>query len=321
MRYTELKTKTGVVSPSKIVLGTTYYGSDLPDEASFALMDRFLEMGGTCIDTARAYNIYSGPGGADQSERCIGLWMEARHCRERVVLSTKGGHNLGAGTPPRLDPPTLRADLERSLTLLRTDRADIYWLHRDDPNRPVGGMLETVEDFLEHGWIRTAGASNWPRARLEEARVYAETHGLSGFSAGQIQWSLATTSPDRLNDPTLVCMTDAEFGYYKAHSLPVFGFSSQAKGFFSKYCAGAPMNEKLRARYANPENIETAERVRAVADKHGVSPTTVALHFVLDNALPACGIVGCSTVPQLEETMRDADFVLPREDVAFLRRM
>lgn len=319
MRYTEIAGKNGPIRASKIVLGTTYYGSDLSDAVSFDLMDAFVAMGGNCIDTARAYNIYSGTNGADQSERCIGEWMEARGCREQIVLSTKGGHSLGAGQPARLDPPTLRADLEKSLSLLRTDYADIYWLHRDDPNRPVGEMLETVESFLEQGLVRTVGASNWSNRRMAEAAEYARTHGLTGFAAGQIQWSLAATSPDRLNDPTLICMNHDEFGYYTGNKLPVFGFSSQAKGFFSKYCAGVELNEKLKHRYLLPVNIEAAERVKEIAAKYQVSPTTVALHFVIDNQIDASAIVGCSNVDQLRDSMAEADLVLSPEDVRFLR--
>lgn len=317
MRYTDIDG----VRVSKIVFGTTYLGSDIPDEQSFELMDTYLRLGGNCLDTARAYNLYVGAYGVDQSERCLGLYMEARKNREQIVLSTKGGHHTGEGTRPRLDRPTLTADFERSLELLRTDHVDIYWLHRDDLERPVGEMLESVEDFLERGWTRTVGASNWTVERMEEARVYAETHGLHGFSAAQIQWSLAVTEPERLNDSTLVCMRSHEMDWFAPKHFPIFAFSAQAKGFFSKYLAGDELNPKLRRRYDTPENRALAEKVRVVADKHGINPTAVALHFVLDNRLPACGIVGCTSVRQMEDTLSSADFILPPEDVRFLRTL
>lgn len=307
------------VACSHIVLGTTYFGSDLDDAHSFALLDAYVRLGGNCIDTARAYNLYSGPAGADQSERCIGQWLRETGLRDRIVLSTKGGHNLGAGTRPRLDRPTLTADLEKSLALLGTDHVELYWLHRDDPSRPVGELLETLQGFLERGWVRCVGASNWTAGRLREADAYAAAHGLTPFCAGQIQWSLAKTEPARLNDPTLVCMNAEEYGYYTGIRRPVFAFSSQAKGFFSKYLAGAPLNPKLRERYATPENVAAAERVRVVADKYGLNPTAVALHYILDNPLPACAIVGCSTVEQLADSMARTDVVLSVEDLRYLR--
>lgn len=91
---------------------------------------------------------------------------------------------------------------------------------------------------MEEGRIRIPGASNWTPKRMREANTYAVSHGLTPFAAGQIQWSLALCRPEKLNDPTLVWMDQENYAYYRQENLPVFAFSSQAKGFFSKLLSG-----------------------------------------------------------------------------------
>lgn len=321
MRHLVISSNQTTLSCSKIVLGTTYYGSDLSEGLSFELMQEYIRLGGNCIDTARSYNIYSGENGADKSETTIGKWLIQTGLRDRVILSTKGGHNLKNGMPPRLAPELLNSDLNRSLELLQTDHTDLYWLHRDDPNRPVGEIMETLQRFIEDGRIRVPGASNWTAQRMAEANHYAASHGLTPFAVGQIQWSLALCRPEKLNDPTLVWMDKENYQFYLQHKLPVFAFSSQAKGFFSKLLSGgeATLSAKTRERFYTSKNLATAERVKAICHDTGLSATGVALHYITDNPVPAAAIVGCSTISQLQDSMKEAENPLTSEQIRFLR--
>lgn len=321
MRHLVISSNQTVLSCSKIVLGTTYYGSDLSEERSFELMQEYIRLGGNCIDTARSYNIYSGENGADKSETTIGKWLVQTGLRDRIILSTKGGHNVKNGTPPRLAPELLNSDLNRSLELLQTDHTDLYWLHRDDPNRSVGEIMETLQSFIEDGRIRVPGASNWTVQRMAEANHYAASHGLTPFAAGQIQWSLALCRPEKLNDPSLIWMDKENYQFYLQHNLPVFSFSSQAKGFFSKLLFGgeAALSAKTRERFYTPDNLATAERVKSICYNTGLSATGAALHYITDNLLPAAAIVGCSTVEQLQDSMKESEIYLSPEQIRFLR--
>ena len=205
MRILEVKTGGRPVQMAPIALGAQPMGSTMPEETAFACLDAFCQWGESrgapvCVDTARVYSSWI-PGGDGTSERTIGRWLSRIVNREKVVLSTKGGHPAEPGLP-RLDRESLRRDLAESLAHLNTDHVELYFLHRDDPRRPVGEILESLNEWVESGAVRALGASNWRASRIEEANRYAASHGLQGFTVSQIQWSLARTSPDKLGDPT-----------------------------------------------------------------------------------------------------------------------
>ena len=99
-------------------------------------------------------------------------------------------------------------DLEQSLDALQTDYIDLYWLHRDHLSTSVEEIVDTLNEFADKGLVRCFGVSNWTTERLLEANTYAKRAGKLGFSASQIQWSLAACTPQTWGDDTLVCMTD-----------------------------------------------------------------------------------------------------------------
>ncbi len=159
---------------SPICLGTASLGSEIDKKQSFALLDRYTELGGSFLDTAHIYAAWL-KGGAGKSERLIGEWIKANECRDEIVLATKGGHppldNIEQG---RCSPSNLEADLSESLERLGVDDVDLYWLHRDDPDRNVGEIVETLAGFAREGRIRVYGVSNWSVDRLIAANAYAE---------------------------------------------------------------------------------------------------------------------------------------------------
>jgi aryl-alcohol dehydrogenase-like predicted oxidoreductase len=217
--------KIGNISVSDIVLGTELFGTALNKELSFSLIDRYISNGGNCIDTARLY-------GLGASEETIGEWLEKSGKREHVVISTKGGHpELKTMHVPRINAEDLKFDLEGSLKALKTDYIDIFWLHRDDIKKPVGEIMEILNGFINAGKVKEIGASNWSAKRVKEANEYAKAHGLKGFSAAQIMWSLAVEN-EGATDPTMVKMNVADFEIYKQMNMPVFGFASQGRGVF-----------------------------------------------------------------------------------------
>ena len=153
--------------------------------------------------------------------------------------------------------------MDESLKRLGTDYVDIYWLHRDDENLPVDGIMETLSKLVKTGKTRYIGMSNWTAERIDEANRCAEREGLPKLCASQIQYSMAVPNVEN-NDPTLVLMNDQEYEYFKNHDLTVFAFASQAKGFFSKLYAGGVENlsPKARERYLNEESLKRYQRIR-----------------------------------------------------------
>ena len=175
------------VSPSSlpaVVLGSVFFGTQIARDASYAVMDTYLEGGGNFIDTANGYALWL-PEGVGASERTIGEWMRARGLRDQIVLATKGAHFRPDGAPGHCSREQIEDHLTQSLERLAVETVDLYWLHRDEPARPVGEIIETLADIRRSGRIRAYGASNWEPDRIEAANQYAEAHHLPRFVASQ----------------------------------------------------------------------------------------------------------------------------------------
>ena len=313
---------TGALQASVICLGTGSFGTAVPESEAFGILDRYVELGGSVLDTAHVYAAWV-PQGAGMSERTIGRWLRACGLRKRLVIGTKGGHpDLGAMDVPRLSPAEIRQDLSESLDRLGLDAVDLYWLHRDDPGTPAGEILEALEEQRRAGLFRDYGASNWSVPRLREAAVYAEGRGISGFCASQVAFSLAVANPGFDRSGT-IALEDAGRTYHQSTGMPVFAYTSQAKGFFSgKYARdAAPADEqggKVRAAYFSETNFRRLERANRLAARLGRTANEVALGYLLAQSFPVFPIVGPRSPGQIAASCRAADLHLTPEDVAYL---
>ena len=310
--------------PSAICLGAGSYGSGIPQDAAFAILDAFADQGGNFVDTARVYGAWL-PNGAGLSERVVGAWLAARGMRKQFVVGTKGAHpELATMHISRLAPQDIAADLEASLQALQTDWVDLYWLHRDDTAVPVGEIMAALHVHVASGRVRAIGASNWSVDRLTEANAYAATHGLTPFSASQIGWSLARSNPAAQVFPGTLSMDAAIHTYHCRSGLPVLAYSSQAQGFFSgRYRADGPApvtpKEKSIARnYDLPDNWARLARAQELAARYGRTANEIALAYLLSQPFAVFPIVGCGSVDQVHASCAAHDLLLTDDELAYL---
>lgn len=302
----------GVTKPvSRIVFGCGGLRLD-NREKTHTLLDAFHQAGGTALDTAFNY----GRNGA--SERAVGQWIAERGVRSDVVIITKGAHH-DAEWRPRVRPEVITQELTTSLERLGTDYVDLYLLHRDDPQAPVGPIIDCLNEHLVAGRIRAFGGSNWTPRRIEEANAYAAAHGLHGMVASSPNLALAVAKdPPHMGHATV--SGDAEaLQWYERTRFPLFAWSAQAQGFFSE--RGNPDNPEARThfrRYDDPRNWERWRRVHELASKRGRTPTQIALAWVLDLPLEVYAVVGPGTVPHLEDTLAAQDASLTPAEIAWL---
>ena len=221
---------------------------------------------------------------------------------------------------PRLDRENIFSDIKASLAALGTDYTDVYLLHRDCREMPVGEIVDTLDELVKTGLAKVCGVSNWRTDRIKEANEYAKQHNKARICVSQINYSLAETTPERLGDDTLVCMTDAEFNAYMEMKLPVMAFSSQAKGFFAKLAAGEDLKSKATERFLTEENLKRFERVKEVAAQTGLSPSAVALSFLTCNPLPVSAVFSCRTQEQMKDTLTAMNAKLDEKTVAYLEK-
>ena len=257
MRYSDGFGKTS----SKILLGTTYFGDTISEKLAFDIMDKYYELGGNHIDTARSY-------AKGEAERVVARWLKSRKL-ENVLVSTKGGF---PETPnvSRLSEKEIRHDIETSLKALETECIDFYWLHRDDENIPVSQIIDLMNTLVKEGKIKKFGASNWRTYRIDEANEYARANNLLGFSASQIRFSPAIIAPEGNADRKLVDMDGASFLYYSEKNMPVAAYASQAKGFFSKMASlgEGGLSLKSRERYMCDENLRRLDIIKKLSTKY-----------------------------------------------------
>ena len=220
------------LAPSAICLGSSHFGNGIAPADAYSLMDAYLTCGGNVIDTAAVYANWL-PGEKNSSEKTIGRWLARTGKRDKIVLATKGGHpDLATMHISRMSPSEIVDDVETSLRNLQTDWIDLYWLHRDDPARPVAEIIDTLHGQVVAGKIRYFGSSNWRADRIEAAQIYATARGITGFVANQMRWSLAAIDPDTTGDPTTVAMDDETYAFHQRTGLAAIPYSSQASGYF-----------------------------------------------------------------------------------------
>lgn len=281
-----------------IALGIDAFGSGVAEADACALLDRFIAGGGALIDTAHCY-------GDGASERCLGRWLAARGCRDRVLIASKGAHPQ-PGAPHRLDAGSIAQDLGESLERLGCDRIDLYWLHRDDPAAPVEPILLALEGHRRAGRIRAYGASNWSPERLDAAAACAIRLGIPGFSAAQQGWSLA----ERVTPGWPGCryIGEAERRWHQRNRLALAAFTPQARGFFAKDVAD----------YDSPANRARRERARALASRRGATPNQIALAWLACQSFPGIAIAGSHRPTQLDDCLAAGAITLDPAEVAWL---
>lgn len=315
MRYRDfLGRKTSV-----LCLGTVGLGFDFSQKQSNEILDAYVELGGNFLDTARVYGDFAG-GVCGISERAVGNWLAARRNREQIIVGTKGGHpELSAMNVGRLDRENLSDDIRRSLDDLMVDQVDIYWLHRDDVSRPVGEILETLNGFLQAGYTRFIGVSNWTTARIREANAYAAAHGMTGFCANQPQFSLARQ--EVMTDPTLYQMDREMYEFHVETGMPCVPFSSQAKGFFIKLHDGAEISDGAKRRFDSPGNRAIYARLLALSEETGYSVGALSLAYLTCNRFDIFPIVGVSRLSQVESLREAGDARISHEQAVSLREV
>lgn len=291
-------------------------------DTSFELMDRFLVRGGNFLDTARVYSDWV-PGERSRSEKLIGQWLRSRKNRSRIVLATKGAHpELQTMHIPRLSREDITYDVEQSLRHLQTDYIDLYWLHRDDPQRPVEDIIDTMNALVQKGKIRYFGCSNWRSKRVEAAQQYSVSKGLQGFAASQTKWSLASYSEG--SDPTLVTLDKNELAYHERTGMPSIPYNSQASGFFSgRYKSEmllelSPENKNVW-NLCSEKNLQKLKCVESIAQRLDLTMTQVSLGYLLNHPFPVFPISGCKNSSQLDDSCAAGDVMLDDQAFAELR--
>lgn len=319
MRYTTIGEGERALEVSTLALGAMYFGTRTDEATSFAILDRFLEAGGTFIDTANNYNAWVG-GHGRESEDVIGRWLAARGTRNQVTIATK----LGAAqkdrskplssTPPHnyqgLSAPVVDREARESLRHLGVDRIDVLYGHVDDRDTPIPETVGAFGKLQAEGLVGLSGISNVTTWRLAEAHAEARRQGVAPYAVVQQRHSYLYPPPvpprtnwvnadlldyaaaggvDGRTNVTVVAYSPLEQGALARDDKPLFGGSDSA-------------GSRARIR-----------ELRAVAQELGATPSQVALAWLMGGEVPALPVIGPSSLDQLEDLLGAADLDLPAE--------
>lgn len=300
MKYGRIE---GVNKPvSRLLMGVDNQRA-LPHAA--VMFDDFFQRGGNAFDTAFGY------GGGD-CEKALGQWVKMRGLRERIVILGKGAHT------PFCDPKSLGEQLKTSLERLQTDYLDIYMMHRDNLDIPVGEFIDVLNEHKQAGRLKIFGASNWSLQRIDVANRYAQRKGLAGFSAISNNFSLA-----RMIDPVwkgCIAASDPESRkWFKRKQMPLMPWSSQARGFFTDLAGPDKTGDKELVRcWYSADNFQRKQRVNEMAEKQGVLPINIALAYVLNQPFPTFPLIGPRLLDETRTSLPALDIDLSPKELKWM---
>ncbi|HMO27303.1 MAG TPA: aldo/keto reductase, partial [Tepidisphaeraceae bacterium] len=270
------------------------------------MYDDYFEKGGNTFDTAYIY-------GGGMHERFLGAWMKLRGVRDQCVVIVKGAHT------PYCDPRSITRQLIESLERQQHDCADIYIMHRDNPEIPVSEFVDVLNEHVKAGRIRAFGGSNWTLDRVDAANAYAKSKGLQGFDVVSNNFSLA-----RMVEPVwhgCVAASDPQSrAWFEKTQTALLSWSSQARGFFiPERSAPDKLDDKELVRcWYSEDNFKRQARAFELAKRKNVHPINIAAAYVLNQPFPTFALVGPRTLAETRTSLPALEIELTEHERKWL---
>jgi aryl-alcohol dehydrogenase-like predicted oxidoreductase len=280
---------------SPLCLGGNVFGWTVDEATAFTLFDAFLEAGGNFIDTADVYSSWVPGNKGGESETIIGKWIRARSNRDKVVIATKVGSDMGPGRKG-LSKAYIRSAVDESLRRLQTDYIDLYFSHWDDPDTAIEETLEAYGELVRAGKVRFIGASNFNAARLKAAIGISAKTGLPRYECLQPHFNLVDR--DGFQGELEKLCRDNEIGVVTYYSL--------ASGFLTgKYRSEKDLRQRARgsrvANYLNERGFAVLKALDEVAAQARATPAQVALTWLMARPGITAPIASATTIDQLKD--------------------
>jgi len=294
---------------SPLCFGGNVFGWTADDATSFRLLDAWVDAGMNFIDTADVYSRWVPGHSGGESETIIGKWLKQSGKRDRIVLATKVGKDMGNGKVG-LAKGYIRSAVEASLKRLQTDVIDLYQSHDDDAATPLAETLGAYADLIREGKVRAIGASNFTAARLTEALAVSRTLGLPRYESLQPLYNLVERAAFE-DELEAVCVQ---------HGVGVINFYALASGFLSgKYRSEADLGKSARGpgvkKYLNERGLRVLAALDAVAQRCNATPAQVALAWQIARPSITAPIASATSLEQLAGLVAAAHLRLDAEAI------
>lgn len=295
-----------------LMLGGNVFGWTVNENDSFRLLDAAFDAGLNFIDTADVYSRWVPGHVGGESETILGKWFARSGKRDKVIIATKVGMDMGDGKQG-LAPKYIDHAVEASLRRLQTDRIDLYQAHKDDETTPLAETLGAFDRLIKQGKIRFIGASNYSGARLREAMEAGKRNNLVAYHSLQPNYSLMERAAYEADLAPVV----AEYG------LGVIPYFSLAGGFLTgKYHSEADAAGKARAgivgKYLNPRGFAVIAALEEVANAHNSTPASVALAWLMAQPTVTAPIASATSEKHLADLVAATSLHLDKASIAKL---
>jgi aryl-alcohol dehydrogenase-like predicted oxidoreductase len=311
MQYRPLGRSPLMVSP--LCFGGNVFGWTADERTSFSLLDAWVDAGFNFIDTADVYSRWVPGHGGGESETVIGRWLAQGGRRDKVVIATKVGSDMGEGRTG-LAPARIREAVEESLQRLQIDCIDLYQAHRDDTATPLEETLEAFAALIKEGKVRAIGASNYSAARLSEALETSRRLGLPRYESLQPLYNLYDRAVfERELQP--LCVKE---------QVGVISFYALAAGFLTgKYRTQQDASKSARGKntvsqYLNERGLKIVAALDEAAQRTGSTPARVAVAWVMAQPGITAPIASATTLSQLDELVQASRLKLDAEVMSLL---
>lgn len=268
---------------------------------SFKTLDAYVEAGGNCFDTAHCYGANSN---------ILGAWLKARRNAHKLVFLNKGNHPYGS---PRFSELFTKNDIFENHERLGIDHTDLYVFHRDDPSVPIEEVVDWMNRIIKSGLITAYGVSNWQPERIDAANRYAAESGQQGISCNNPNLTLAHNVKPLW--PGCVTIDEAGREWHSANQLPLFAWSSAARGYFAE-----TTDEEVLAAYDCDLSQARRARAKEIGAAKGLSTTQVALAWVLNQPFPTFALCGLRKPSDVAENCLVPDVSLTVDEVRYLEK-
>lgn len=300
------------LSVAPIAFGANVFGWTLNEKESFKILDEFVDNGFNLIDTADTYSRWVPGNEGGESETIIGNWLKQGNKRDRIILATKFGGDMGQGKKD-LSAKYMKEAVEKSLKRLQTDYIDLYQSHYDDLETPVEETMEAFNQLVTEGKVRFIGASNLSAERIESSLKVSEENNWASYISIQPLYNLYEREKFETEYASLV----------KKHELGVLNYYALASGFLSgKYRSERDLNLSKRGpgikKYLGKRGFKILSALDTLALKYNATQARIAIAWLLHKPGITAPIASATNTEQLFELLKAASLNLSKEDVEYL---
>jgi len=295
------------VEVSRLCLGAMYFGTRNDKATSYAILDGYVEAGGSFIDTANMYAFWVDGYKGGESETLLSEWMRERKNRSSMFLASKVGFAYPTAEVG-LRAPQIEEECNKSLKRLNVETIDLYYGHVDDRKTPLEETMEAFDRVVKAGKVRFIGASNYLAWRMEQAHWISQVNGWAQFCCVQQRHTYLRLKPGASVAPQTMTNEDL-LDYCNNSGVTLLAYSVLQGGSYTR--ADRPFPDQ----FASQDNDRRMVTLRAVAQETGGTVNQVVLSWMLQSTPPVLPLIAASTKEQLQDNLAALNLRLSAEQM------